>query len=454
MFNEVFMRHLFGRDAVEKMFSDYVSFRTVSSDPTALPEHEKCVAWLQATLQSCGASVEIWRGEGAPILLATLPGRPGSPTLLIYNHYDVQPVDPIAEWRTDPFKAEIAGDLLYARGAQDNKGQSLFALLALKAMQGTLPPCHIKLLIEGEEENGSTSLLKLLQEKKEALQADHTMIIDVGMRKRSIPAITLGMRGIVALTVTFRGPSTDLHSGLYGGIIENPLHALVNVLASLHAEDGSIGVSGFYNQVVMPSQEELSLLNLTADEADFTHITGQPFGGGERLFSPTVRNWLRPTLELNGIHGGYGGPGSKTVIPKEAVAKITCRLVPNQDPQQVAELVKAHILKRVPRGIVGEVVIHKGMGKAVRTSPNTSGVHALAQAMEKVWGTPPEYILDGASIPIAPLLQEASGGELLAWGIGLPSDNIHAPNEHIDFARIEKGFDTLLSTIEFLGDLR
>lgn len=443
-----------GRDAVEKLFLEYLSFRTVSSDPEAGPEHEKCASWLQSLLESFGASVEIWRSGGAPVVFASIAGKPGSPTLLIYNHYDVQPVDPISEWHTDPFTGKVAGDVVYARGAQDNKGQSLFVLLALHALQGTPPPCHIKLLIEGEEENGSASLAGLLQEKRSSLQSDYTMIIDVGMRKRTTPAITLGMRGMVALTVTCTGPSTDLHSGLYGGVVENPLHALVDTLASLRKSDGSIAVPGFYDSVTMPSQEELALFNLTADEDDCRQNTGQPFGGGEVAFSPTVRNWLRPTLEINGIHGGYGGQGSKTVIPREAIAKITCRLVPNQDPQRIATLLKNHILARVPRGVSIDVTIHEGMGRAVRSSPHTPGVTALAQAMEKVWGTKPEFILDGASIPIAPLLQKASGGELLAWGIGLPTDRIHAPNEHVDLSRLEKGFHTLCDTIAFLGALR
>jgi acetylornithine deacetylase/succinyl-diaminopimelate desuccinylase-like protein len=442
------------RSSIESAYIEFLRFATVSADPQAISQQEACARWLKSRLQASGCTVEEWKGDGAPIVFASLRSPlPHAPTVLIYNHYDVQPVDPIDEWNSNPFEPRIEGDTVYARGAQDNKGQCLYVLFALEALcKAKKLPCHLKCIIEGEEENGSASLIKLISTKKKELSADYTMIIDLGMRTTEIPAINLGTRGLTALTVVIKGVNRDLHSGTEGGLAYNPLHAMVTLLAALRHPDGTVAVPGFYDNVRMPSSEDLTNLVQTFDEKAWEHEFGQMPTGGETHYSHLARNWLRPTLEINGIHGGYGGPGSKTVIPKEALAKITCRLVPNQDPLMTAKKVREYLLSLAPRGVTVEVFIHEGMGKATRTSSIAKGVLALEKALQLVWDTKPEYILDGASIPIIPLLQEASGGEIIAWGVGLPTDHIHAPNERFDFKRMEKGFVSLCLALGFLGE--
>jgi acetylornithine deacetylase/succinyl-diaminopimelate desuccinylase-like protein len=430
---------------IEQTFVKFLSFPTISADSSCHHHLEDCAEWLSSYLQKTGCTVELWKKNGAPVVFATIASsKKDAPTLLVYNHYDVQPVDPIDEWHHDPFEAYIENETVYARGAEDNKGQCMYLLAALKAFQETGGvPCHLKILIEGEEESGSTALTTLLQEKEKELQSDYTMVIDLGMRNAKIPAITLGSRGLVSLTVHLQGTNQDLHSGAEGGLAYNPLHAMVSLLARLRNDDGSIAVPGFYDEVKEPKDEDLAVISLSMDTSEWQQQFGQAPTGGEKKFPPLVRNWLRPTLELNGVHGGYGGPGTKTVITKEAVAKISCRLVPSQEPMKIAKRVKEFLLKNVPEGISAEITIHDGMGEAVQTSPHALGVETLRKAMAEVWGKDPEYILNGASIPIMPLLRKYSGGELIPWGFGLPTDHIHAPNERFDFARIEKGFLTL-----------
>jgi acetylornithine deacetylase/succinyl-diaminopimelate desuccinylase-like protein len=228
---------------------------------------------------------------------------------------------------------------------------------------------------------------------------------------------------------------------------------MVDLLFALRHKDGSIAVPGFYDEVRMPSSQETENLAQTFDETAWEKEFGQPPTGGERAYPHLARNWLRPTLEINGIHGGYGGPGAKTVIPREAIAKITCRLVPNQEALTTAKKVREYLLSLAPRGVTVDVVIHEGMGRATRTSVNAPGIRALGMALEAVWNTKPEYILDGASIPIIPLLEQASGGEIITWGVGLPTDHIHAPNERFDFKRMEQGFTALCIALQLLSKM-
>ena len=433
------------------LFTKFLSFKTISALPSCQPDLEACANWLKEHLSSLGGQVDLWQGNGAPIVFAHFPSRnKEAPTVLIYNHYDVQPVDPLEEWIHPPFEAFIDGDTVFARGAQDNKGQCFFVLLALELMKDILP-CSIKLVIEGEEENGSHLLSKIALQKKEELRADYTMIIDLGIRKSDTPAITLGTRGITSLTLSVEGPNQDLHSGVHGGIAQNPLQAIASMLASLYNKDGSVAVPGFYDDVIIPDKSETTLLALDMDEKEWAKEFGQAPVGGERNYSPIIRNWLRPTLEINGIHGGYGGEGSKTVIPRTALAKISCRLVPHQDPQIIADRIKSYLLQQTPDGIKADVTIHEGMGSATRTQVSSPAVTALAQAMEEVWNKKAEFILEGASIPISPLLEKASGGELIMWGVGISSDRIHSPNERFSLSRMEKGCITLYRTLEQLG---
>jgi acetylornithine deacetylase/succinyl-diaminopimelate desuccinylase-like protein len=449
-FKEYFAQH---RSTIEKTYVEFLRFPSVSADPAALPHVQACARWLADRLKARGCSVELWEENGYPIVFGSLrSSNPNAPTVLIYHHYDVQPVDPIDEWTSDPFQARIEGQTVYARGAQDNKGQCLYTLCALEALtQLDHLPCHLKFVFEGEEESGSASLIKILPQRREQLKADYALILDSGMRQAQTPAVSLGTRGLTALTVTVTGTKQDLHSGVLGGLAYNPLHALVALLASLRNPDGSIAIPGFYDQVRMPSSEETSHLALTFDEKEFEREYGQPATGGEAAYPPLVRNWLRPTLEINGVHGGYGGAGNKTVIPREALAKISCRLVPDQDPETIAQLVKSFILSHAPRGVTVDVKIHEGGGRATRASDTAPGFKALERAIKTVWNRTPERIFDGASIPIIAYIGEASGAEVITWGVGLPSDLIHAPNEHFDLTRVERGFCTLCLAIIEMG---
>lgn len=445
-FKDHFRKH---HSSIQDEYIEFLRFSSISADPTMRPQLRACANWIADQLKASGCSVELWNSDDAPIVFGSIrSSNPTAPTVLIYNHYDVQPVDPIDEWDSNPFEPKIEGETVFARGAQDNKGQCLYVLRALQALKefGDLP-CHLKFVIEGEEENGSAALINLLPLKQKHLQADYGLVIDAGIRRRDTPAINLGTRGLISLTVTVTGTKHDLHSGLQGGLAYNPLHALVAILSSLRNPDGSIAVPGFYDSVKTPTPSELEHISLAFDEAEWKKEFGQTPTGGETALPPLVRNWLRPTLEINGVHGGYGGKGSKTVIPREALAKISCRLVPDQDPTTIAKLVKACILSRAPQGVSVDVLIHEGGGNATRAYDTTPAFLALEQAMIKVWGKKPERIFDGASIPIISLLGKASGAEVVTWGVGLDTDQIHAPNERFDFSRMEKGFLTLCLAI-------
>jgi len=440
------------KKALETELKEFIAFQTISADPDYLPHFGACAAWLEKKLISMGAHVEIWNKEGRPIIFAALSSKKeDAPTLLLYNHYDVQPVDPLDEWKSDPFAATIEGETIRGRGVSDDKGQCLFVLSALEEFVQKGLPCNIKFLFEGEEETASTTLIQYCETKKEALQADYSMVIDLGMRERGIAAIPIGTRGVTALSLTLHGINQDLHSGTYGGLAPNPLQAISSLLATLHNADGSVAVPGFYDGVRTLSDKERSELSLSMNEEKWENDFGQPPVGGEQAFSPLERAGVRPTLEINGISGGYTGAGIKTVIPREAKAKISCRLVADQKPEEIAEKVRSFLLEKTPKGTTLDVEILEGKGEAYRARTESPVFLAVEKAMEMVWGKRPEKMAEGGSIPIIPVLQEASQSDLVCWGVTLPSDRIHAPNENISFEQLEQGFLTLSLAIEFLG---
>jgi len=432
----------------------FLRFRSISADPVHLHDLQACAQWLELLLSESGLDVELWDKDKAPIVFASdMRAGPEQPTLLLYNHYDVQPVDPLALWHHDPFSPKKEGNLIYARGAQDNKGQCFYVLSALRLylQLNKKFPINIKWIIEGEEESGSSGLYNILKEKKEALQCSSLLIVDLGMRKPHLPSITLGTRGLTSLDIEVQGTQGDLHSGMHGGVAYNPLHALVELLASLRDSRGRIQVPGFYDDVASLKAEELAHINLNFDEVEYEEQFGEEPTGGEKSFSPIERLWLRPTVEINGLSGGYQGPGGKTVIPSKAMAKISCRLVPHQDPQKIASLLSNYFKSMAPRGTSVTVTVHEGMGKPVRTSANSKVAKALETALKEVFWQQPEYILEGASIPIVSAFAESFDAEIGLFGLGLPSDNIHAPNECFGWDRIEKGFLTICRTIDTLA---
>lgn len=450
------------RDLIKKhqtqLRDDYFTFLrypSISSEPEFKDQLLECAGWLTDYLKKMGFEVEIWPTSGHPTIFATyLKAGPERPTLLIYNHYDVQPVDPLEAWQTPPFEPTVQGHEVYARGAQDNKGQCFYVLQALKLYleaSGSLP-LNIKLCIEGEEEIGSAGLAQILSKKADALKADYLAIVDLGIPNAHTPAVTLGIRGIVTMDVEVQTTRLDLHSGSHGGIVINPIQALVKLLAGVHDEQGHVRIPGFYDKVEELSPEDRKQISFQFDEHKYREITGAlPLGGEQAAYSPLERAWIRPTFEINGIYGGYTGKGFKTVIPAKASAKVSCRLVPKQDPQEIGELVADYLRSQAPEGVQVHVHIHPGGGKAVRINPSAKVVQAFIQAFEEVFKTSCESILEGGSIPIVTELALASGADVILVGLGLAGDQIHAPNEHFGLDRIEKGILMMARAIDILG---
>lgn len=435
-------------------FYTFLKFKSISSEPEYKEPLLACVNWIKAYLQKIGFHVEIWPTNGHPTIFASNEKAGSSqPTLLIYNHYDVQPVDPIELWHSPPFEPTLREGEIYARGAQDNKGQCFYVLLALKALleRDSTLPINIKLCIEGEEECGSAGFSQILHEKKQILKTDYLAVVDLGMESALKPAVTLGTRGIVTMDVTVTGTHTDLHSGSHGGIAFNPIHALVKLLDSVRDDSGKITIPHFYDDVKTLSEEDKAQITLDFDPQKYSNEFGAEPTGGEQNYSPLERAWTRPTIEINGINGGYFGEGFKTVIPAKATAKVSCRLVPNQDPHKIGKLVAEFLQSQVQPGTKVAVHLHPGQGKAVRANLHSKAVKAFAKAYEEVFDTPCEYIFSGGSIPVITALTEVCEGEVVMVGLGLPGDRIHAPNEHFGLDRIEKGF---LSTVRALELLR
>ena len=446
-------------DKIQKDFFKFLEFKSISSEPEYSEQTHDCAKWLSDYLLDSGLTSEVINTPcGHPLVFAKWDEAGDSaPTLLLYGHYDVQPVDPLDLWTSPPFVPTIKDGKVFARGALDDKGQIFYAISAIRTLlkeNGTLP-VNIKICIEGDEERGSVGLKALLESNSkeflEKLKADHLAIIDIGFDTLSRPCVTVGTRGLLTMTLEVTGSSTDLHSGTYGGVAFNPNHALIQILSSLRDLDGHITVKGFYDDVQCPNKSEFEKFDTSFDEDEFKELTGEKPTGGEKAFSPFESRCTRPTLEINGIAGGYAGSGFKTVIPAKACAKISSRLVPNQDPQKIAELISNHIKSTVPDGVSAKITIDKGFGKPFRTSSNSKIVKAALQAFTEVTGHQCYLALNGASIPISPDLATASNAEPVLIGYGLPSDMIHAPNENFGLDRFKMGFITICRLINLLS---
>jgi acetylornithine deacetylase/succinyl-diaminopimelate desuccinylase-like protein len=414
-----------------------------------------CAGWLERYLKGLGFEVELWEGPGHPAVFARhLGAGPKAPTALIYNHYDVQPVDPLELWQTPPFEPTLRDGAVYARGAQDNKGQLFYGLTALGLLlerDGRLP-MNVKLCLDGQEEDGSQTLFHLLPNKHKEMAADHLLVVDLGLGSLTSPAVTLGVRGIVQFRVTITGSSGDLHSGTHGGMVVNPNHALVELLAGLRDAAGRVTVTGFYDEVEELTDAERQGLNFRFDARRYEETFGAEPLGGEKDYPPRESATVRPTLEINGLTGGYVGQGFKTVIPAKAWANLSCRLVPHQDPATIARRVKSHLERHAPAGVRVEVQINEGGGPAMRTRPDSPVVKAVARAYEEVTGAPCHYMLEGGSIPIVPDLARASKAEVVMMGWGIGTDNVHAPNEHFHLDRLKKGCATMARSLEILAE--
>ena len=422
----------------------YVRFRSVSAQPEHRADMTACAEWLVNHCRSLGLDAQLCPTDGNPIVLAKTP-RPKSsarrPHYLVYGHYDVQPPEPFELWKTPPFQPTIRGRSLFARGASDNKGQNLAHLKAVEAYlkTGTPLPCDLTFVIEGEEEVGSKSLAGFLQERRRELKCDAVVISDTGIPGPKHPALTYALRGITACEITLRGPSRDLHSGMFGGSVENPAIALCRLLAKVHDKKGRIAIPGFYDDVVpLTRYERKELARLPFNRNAYRKFLGVPELFGESGFTPDEQRAARPTFEINGLTSGYQGEGSKTIVPSWARAKITARLVPGQQPARINKLVRAFLKKNCPPTVTLEIKTGHG-AEAYLVSPKSVAARSALRALRKAFDHEPVLLREGGSIPIVNQFKKILGADTLLLGLALPDDNAHSPNEKFDLDIFAQG---------------
>jgi acetylornithine deacetylase/succinyl-diaminopimelate desuccinylase-like protein len=426
---------------LERLF-EHLRFPSISTDSTHAGDVRANADWLKGQFESIGLQTQLHETPGHPIIVARNERVEGRPTVLIYGHYDVQPVDPLELWDSAPFEPEIRDGKIWGRGGADNKGQHFVHMLGAERIlkeKGELP-LNVIFLIEGEEEIGSPNLVPFLNAHIEDLACDIIAVSDTGMVAPGVPTLGYGLRGITCLEVTVKGPKGDLHSGVYGGSVANPATAAARMVASLHDDDGKIAVPGFYDDVVPLEdwEREMWAQVPNCSDADFLKTTGSPEPFGEPGYSMAECMWGRPTVEVNGIGGGYQGEGSKTVLPAKAMFKLSCRLVPGQDPVKVQQQVEDHLRQHTPKGV--SIEIYKGhSGKAYHNDPHSKFGKAAQVALTKSFGREPVLIREGGSIPIIQDMKEILGADSLMLGLALPDCQIHAPNENFAMANFEGG---------------
>ncbi|MDN4491995.1 dipeptidase [Ureibacillus sp. BA0131] len=426
--------------------SEFLRIPSISS----LSEHKQNIQtaaeWLADELRELNIeNVSVDQTAGHPVVYGEWLHAEGKPTILFYGHYDVQPVDPLHLWESEPFNPVIRDNKLFARGASDDKGQVFMHLKMIEALfatEGTLP-VNVKFIYEGEEEIGSPNLPAYVEEHKTKLAADLILISDTGLYAPGKPAVCYGLRGLTGVQIDVRGAKGDLHSGLYGGGVQNAIHALADILASFRDEHGTIQVEGFYDKVLPLSEEERQAYReLNFDEAALKQEIEVIELFGEEGFSYLEQTWARPTLEINGVFGGFSGEGIKTVLPAEAGAKITCRLVPDQDPNEIVELLKAHIDKHKPKGV--EVTVSEfDKGAPFLTPFDHPLIQAAGRSYERIYNVPTAFTRGGGSIPIVAAFDEILSLPVVLMGFGLNSENFHAPNEHFHLENFDKGLRVL-----------
>jgi len=441
----------------ERFLDDLVKIVAIPS-VSMQEEHKddlvRAAEWLAAHLTKIGMdNVQLLPTGKHPVVFGEwMKAGDGAPTVLIYGHYDVQPVDPLDLWKTKPYEATRQGDLLYGRGTSDMKGQAIATLAAVESIMRTSSlPVNVKWLFEGEEEMGSVSMEAFLPKHKDLFAADFCLNPDAGMIAADKPTITYGLRGLAYFDVFVWGPEHDLHSGLYGGTVHNPAQALIELIAGMHDENGSITLPGFYDPVrPISAEEHADMARLPQNVAFYQEQTGVPQLWGEPNYLPVERVGARPTLEVNGFLSGYTGEGSKTVLPAKAMAKISCRLVPDQTPHEVHKQLLAYMEANAPKTIKWEVKLLNAAPTAI-TDRDLPAVKSMAQAMETVWGVRPLFKREGGSIPVVSLLQDTVGAESVLFGASLPEDNVHAPNERLHLPTWYKAIDAIIHFFYNLG---
>ncbi|HSN93823.1 MAG TPA: dipeptidase [Anaerolineaceae bacterium] len=423
---------------------------SVSTDPEKKADIQAACDYLAEYLKGLGADkVQTFKTKVHPILYAEfIKAGPSAKTLLIYSHYDVQPADPINEWRTEAFTPTLVNNNLYARGASDMKGQLMATIFAVEALLKTGGlPINVKFLLEGEEEIGSPSLDSFIHSHKELLACDIVLNPDAGMISKDMPTLTYGLRGMIYFELRIDGPQADLHSGLFGGVVANPANVLAEIIAKLHNPDGSIAIPGFYDEVLPLDEIERKKLasHKSADEG-FLQVSGSPKLFGEAGYTSNERAGARPTLDVNGLYSGFIGEGAKTIIPAYAKAKISCRLVPDQDPEIIYMKAQRYIASLVPDTV--RATFYKHSGSPAYLASDAPGSAQLVKALEETWRRPVTYRREGGSIPVATTMQNALGVKSLLTGFGLPDDQIHSPNEHQNMTVWKLGIQAFIRFLE------
>lgn len=445
----------FSKNSVKfiERWKKFLSFESISTDAAHESDCRDCALWLSNELQSIGLKSRLLETTSKPVVFGEFEGPPGSPTVVFYGHYDVQPVDPVEEWTSPPFEATLKNNRIYARGAEDNKGQVAYVIAALETLiENRALKCSLKLFIEGEEESGSSGIAASLEKWSDILKGDLLMVCDTGTVPSGAPTITMGLRGMIHCTVRLGGIGYDLHSGVHGGAVANPADQLARIISKLHNEDGSIAVPGFLDSVAEATVQDLALADAGMPDAEtYKNFVGVYPEGGESNRSVAERVGFRPTIEINGFHSGYGGPGSKTIIPSFAEAKISCRLVPNQDPATcLAALVKYIEEVAPPPSLKLEIIEPAVGGGAVTISASSPWIGKAKLVLDQLSELPTVFRWEGASIPIVAELSRISNTVPILVGFGSEEDRIHAPNESFGIEQFRRGF---LWASMFIGSL-
>lgn len=442
------------KGAFEDQLKALIRIPSVSAQPEHDADTRRAAEFVRDDLRAMGVPAELIEfGRGHPIVYGERLDAPGKPTLLVYGHYDVQPPEPLGPWNSPPFEPTVRNGNLYARGATDDKGQMFTHLKAAEAWLKTVGklPVNVKFLIEGEEEVGGVNLESYVKDQKAKLACDYAVISDTSQFAPGVPAITYGLKGLAYFELRVQGANRDLHSGTFGGAVQNPLNALAAILATFKDANGRIAVPGFYDDVKpLEDWERAEFAKLPFSEAAFQSDLGVNALYGEVGYTTLERKWARPTCDINGIWGGYAGPGPKTVLPCQAGAKFSFRLVPDQDNKTIASLVRAHVGKVAPPGVTWELEEMHGAPAVLVEVKGSKGVAAAERAIEAGFGTKPVFMREGGSIPVVGLLKQHLGVDTLLLGWGQNDDNLHGPNEKFSLADFHKG---ALSAAHLLGEL-
>ena len=442
------------RDRYLEELKAFLAIPSISALPQHAADVRRCADWCADEMRRIGLqNVRLIDTPGNPVVYGDWLGAPGAPTILFYGHYDVQPVDPLELWESPPFEATVRDGEIYARGSADDKGQVFMHFKAIEAhlKQNGRLPVNMKIILEGEEEVGSVNLDNFIRDHKAELGADVVVISDSPMFARGVPSICYGLRGLVYFQIDLRGSSTDLHSGSFGGAVANPAFVLSQIIAQMKDRGGRVKIPGFYDDVVpLQEEERKAWASLPFNEKKYKKDFGLPKVTGETGYSTLERTWARPTFEVNGLLSGFTGEGAKTVLPAVAMVKVSMRLVPNQNPDKIAELFEAY-LKDVAPGTVELKITRMHGGKPWMTSYDNPFVQAAGRAIEKGFGRKPVFTREGGSIPVVSTFQEELGLPSVLFGVGLPDENAHAPNEKLDVGNFHGGIISSAILYEEIG---